>query len=75
MGKRLTRISGAQVRLSLPQLTGLEATIVLVNGSAFHGTVGKSEVSSCVFKDFRNHQHTFEIKQIAEIVTDKISSY
>jgi len=75
MGKRLTRISGTQIRLSLPQLSGLEATIVLLNGSTFHGTIGSSKDNSCLFKDFRNYQHAVAIEKIAEIVTDTVSSY
>lgn len=75
MGKRLTRISGEQIRLSLPQLTGHEATIVLLSGSTFHGTIGTLKDNNCLFKDFRNYQHTVAIEQIAEIITDKVSSY
>jgi hypothetical protein len=75
MGKRLTRISGTQIRLSLPQLTGLEATIVLLNGSTFHGTIGKQKDDCFLLKDFRNYQQTLSIEQIAEIITDKVSSY
>ena len=75
MGKRLTRISGARLHLSLPQLTGHEATIVLSDGSTFHGTIGKLKDNNCLFKDFRNYQHIVAIEQIAEIITDKVSSY
>ena len=75
MGKRLIRINGTQIRLSLPQLTGLEATIVLLNGSTFHGTIGILKDDCCQFKDFRNHPHSVQINQIAEIVTDNVSFY
>ena len=75
MGKRLTRISGAQIRLALPQLMGLEATIVLLNGSTFHCTIGKLKDNNCLFNDFRNYQHSVSIEQIAEIITDNVSSY
>lgn len=75
MGKRLKRISGTQIRLSLPTLAGVEATIVLLNGSTFHGTIDALKGDNCLFKDFRNYQHTVQIDQIAEIVTDNVTSY
>ncbi len=75
MGKRLTRMSGAQIPLSLTQLVGLEATIVLLNGSTFFVTIEPVKDSVCLFKDHRNYKHTVSIDQIAEIITDKISSY
>ncbi|WP_018344414.1 hypothetical protein [Cytophaga aurantiaca] len=75
MGKRLTRISGPQIRLSLPQLAGLEAAIVLLNGSTFYGIIGQLKNNTCLFKDFRNYEHVVALDQIAEIITDNVSSY
>ena len=75
MGKRLQRISGEQISLSLPNLKGHEATIVLLNGSTFHCTIGKLKDNNCLFNDFRNYQHSVSIEQIAEIITDNVSSY
>lgn len=75
MGKRLTRTNGAQIRSSLQQLTGHEAAIVLLNGSTFFGTIGQFKDSICFFKDHRNYQHTISLDQIAEIITDNVSSY
>jgi hypothetical protein len=75
MGKRLTRISGVQIHSSLPQLMGHQATIVLLNGSTFYGIIEKLKDENCLFKDYRNYQHTVSIKQIAEIITDNVSSY
>lgn len=75
MGKRLKRIRANEIRLYWPQLTGLEATVVLVDGSTFHGTVGLLEKDTCLFKDFRAYQHTIQIGQISEIITDNVSSY
>lgn len=75
MGKRLTRVSGTKMRLSFPQLIGHEATLVMLNGSTFYGTIEQVKEDTCQLKDFRNHKHTVSITQIAEIITDTVSSY
>lgn len=75
MGKRLTRLSGLKMYSSLPKLVGNDVSVVLLNGATFYGTIMQSTPSTCLFKDLRNYKHTFSIDQIAEIITDNVSSY
>ena len=75
MGKRLQRISRNDIADKKSELVNIELNIVLIDGTTFHGEITKWSTTECYFKDFRNHIQHISISDIAEIITDKISSY
>lgn len=75
MGKRLQRINAKNIEDFRNQLINIELHLVLLNGSAFHGTIQKWEEEACLFTDYRNHTQRIAVSQIAEIVTDQLSPY
>lgn len=75
MGKRLNRYKGSMIAEILPTLIEKEVSIVLQNGSSYHGIVVSTSGDECSFKDFRNVKHVFKIAEIMEIITDEVTTF
>jgi hypothetical protein len=75
MGKRLNRYKGSVIANVLPDLVEKEISIVLQNGSTYHGILLQSSGNKFSFKDFRDVTHVFKIEEIMEIITDEITTF
>ena len=53
----------------------MEVSIVLQNGSSYHGIMVSTNGDEFSFKDFRNVKHVFKIAEIMEIITDEVTTF
>lgn len=75
MGKRLIRIFPPFTQEQLQSLKESEVNLVLKNNSTYHGKILKIEEVKLYFRDSIRRKHQFLLEELAEIITDKRSTY
>lgn len=75
MGKRLVRIFPPFTQEKLQALIDTEANLVFKNNSTYNGKILKLEGNKLSFKDSIRRKHQFLVEELAEIITDKKTTY
>ena len=75
MGKRQQRYFQSKIVVSTPELLGRNANIILTTNEVFGGVILQIDSQKVLVKDSGNHQLTFPLGHILEIITDHVAEY